>query len=51
MLRSSLFWVVTQRRLIVTVVSAQRTGPILKDGAVQEEGDEEDVFLERQIPH
>jgi hypothetical protein len=50
-LRSSIFWVVTQRRLTVTDVWAQLTGPILKDEAVQkEEEEEEDFLLERQTP-
>ena len=34
---SSLVWGVTQRRLVVTDVSGQPTGPILKDQAVQED--------------
>jgi hypothetical protein len=52
-LRSSIFWVLTQRRLTVTDVWVQLTDPILKDEAVQEEEedeDEEDFFLERQMP-
>jgi len=35
-LRSSLFWEVTYRRLVVTDVSAVTVGLILKDRAVQE---------------
>ena len=34
--RSSLFWDVTQGRLVVTNVSVQPIGPIFKDQAVQE---------------
>jgi hypothetical protein len=49
LLRFSLFWVVTQRRLLVTDLSAQLSGPILKGEAVQEE-EEEDFFLQRQMP-
>jgi hypothetical protein len=45
LLRSSLFWVVTQRRSVVTDVSGQRIGPIFKGQVVQAE----DYFLERQM--
>jgi hypothetical protein len=36
LVRSSLFWDVTQRGLIVTDVSGQPLGPIFKDPAVQD---------------
>jgi hypothetical protein len=42
--RSSPFWDITQSRLVVTDVSGQPIGPILKNQAVQEES----LFISQQ---
>jgi len=39
-MRSSLFWDITQRKLLVSAVSGQPIGPISKDCLTYEEGND-----------